>query len=170
MLTTLQRWGGILIHPKVTLAAMRDGSLAAGRWDGWLLPLVFVLGCQTQQVVEVFARFVRISGVLTLIGGLAMVLLVPIFAALLLEGLIGSSRARYRHLPLVPLVLLATLGNLLRQLGVALPGPQYLPEILGTLWGVGLAVWIRQVMPEDADADAAAAAAAAEPASEVQHG
>jgi hypothetical protein len=30
---------------------------------------------------------------------------------------------------------------------VALPGPRYLPEILGTLWAAGLGLWIRKAIP-----------------------
>jgi hypothetical protein len=48
---------------------------------------------------------------------------------------------------LVALVLVATVGNLLRQQGVVWPGPRYLPEMLGLVWTVGIAIWIRSRMP-----------------------
>jgi hypothetical protein len=78
---------------------------------------------------------------------LAISLLTPLLAGLLVESLVGSARSRYRHLPLVALVVVTIVGNLLRQQGVVLPGPRYLPEMLGTVWAAGLALWIRKSIP-----------------------
>ncbi|MCA9685708.1 MAG: hypothetical protein KC457_26260, partial [Myxococcales bacterium] len=150
--TTLTRWGGILLRPKQTLAAIAAGTLATGG-DGLGLTLAYLLGCQVENLAEAIARWRAFDSLLVLVNGLAWALLTPILVGLLLEGLIGSARGRVRHLSLAPLVLLATLGNLLRQQGVHLPGPVYLPEILATLWGAGLAMWMRRELPDD---DAAA--------------
>ena len=150
--TALTRWGGILLRPKQTLAAIAAGTLATGG-DGLGLTLAYLLGCQVENLTEAIARWRAFDSLLVLVNGLAWALLTPILVGLLLEGLIGSARGRVRHLSLAPLVLLATLGNLLRQQGVHLPGPVYLPEILATLWGAGLAMWMRRELPDD---DAAA--------------
>lgn len=151
----LERFGGILLRPKATLARLHADE---GRRDGWVLVGLFVLGSQIERLTETVARFEVFRSVLLLFNGLALALLTPVLVGFMVEGVIGAARSRYRHLPLVALVLLATLGNLLRQQGVTLPGPRYLPEMLGAAWALGLAWWIRKRMPaaptEDAQVEA----------------
>jgi hypothetical protein len=143
-LAAMQRWGGILIQPRATLTALGDRE---GRYDWWLLAGLFVLGSQVEYLTEAVARFQAFRSVLVLINALALSLLTPLLVGLLAESLVGSARSRYRHLPLVALVVVATVAHLLRQQGVVLPGPRYLPEMLGTVWAAGLALWIRKAIP-----------------------
>lgn len=145
----LERWGGILIRPGATLRRL---GVDEGKWDGWLLSALFVLGSQIQRLVETVAKFEAVRSYSLLLNGFALALLTPILVGLLVEGVVGAARSRYRNLPLVPLVLVATVGNLLRQQGVELPGPRYLPEMLGAAWGLGLAVWIRRSLPPESKA------------------
>jgi hypothetical protein len=144
IMAAIQRWGGILIQPRATLAALGQHE---GRHDWWLLAGLFVLGSQVQHLTEAVARFQAFRSVLVLVNALAISLLTPLLVGLLVEGLVGGSRSRYRHLPLVALVVVTVVANLLRQQGVMLPGPRYLPEILGTLWAAGLGLWIRKSIP-----------------------
>jgi hypothetical protein len=140
----LQRWGGILIQPRATLAGLSNHE---GRYDWWLLAGLFVLGSQVEHLTAAVARFQAFRSGLVLVNALAISLLTPLLAGLLVESLVGAARSRYRHLPLVALVVVAILANLARQQGVVLPGPRYLPEMLGTAWAAGLAVWIRKTIP-----------------------
>ncbi|HLT40672.1 MAG TPA: TlpA disulfide reductase family protein [Enhygromyxa sp.] len=140
----LARFGGILIRPNATLSSLRADE---GRFDGWVLALLFVLGSQIERLTGAAARFEVFGSVLLLVNALALALLTPVLVGFMVEGVVGATRSRYRHLPLVALVLVATLGNLLRQQGVALPGPRYLPEMIGAIWALGLALWIRKRMP-----------------------
>jgi hypothetical protein len=140
----MQRWGGILIQPRATLETLGPEQ---GRHDWWLLAGLFVLGSQVQHLTEAVARFQAFRSVLVLVNALAISLLTPLLVGLLVEGLVGGARNRYRHLPLVALVAVTVVANLLRQQGVLLPGPRYLPEMLGTLWAAGLGLWIRKAMP-----------------------
>jgi hypothetical protein len=144
MLTALQRWGGFLIHPRATLSSLSPDE---GRHDWWWLALLFVLGSQIQHLTEAVARFQAFRSVLVLVNALAVSLLTPLLVGILVEALVGAPRSRYRHLPLVVLVVVATICNLLRQQSVMLPGPHYLPEMLGTVWAAGLGLWIRKSMP-----------------------
>jgi thiol-disulfide isomerase/thioredoxin len=140
----LQRCGGVLIRPQATLAELAPGE---GRRDAWVLAGLWLLGSQVERLTEAAARFEALGSVLLLVNVLALALLTPLLVGLVVEGIVGVARSRYRQLPLVALVAVATIGNLLRQQGVELPGPRYLPEMLGAAWAVGLAVWIRKRMP-----------------------
>lgn len=145
-LAALRRFGGILISPRATLLALDP---AEGRWDGWVLAALFVLGSQIDRLTEAIARFEVFRSGWVLLNALALALLTPLLVGLMVEGVVGAARARTRHLPVTALVLSATVGNLLRQQGVSLPGPHYLPEILGTAWALGLGFWIRKRMPPE---------------------
>jgi hypothetical protein len=149
MLAAIQRWGGILVQPRRTLEALRHGPRGLGRHDGWWLMGLYVVGSQIQRLTEAVAKFEVIGSFAMLFNAIAIALLAPVLVALLVEGLVGVERARYRNLPIAALVLVATLGTLLRSFHVDLPGPTYLPEMLGTAWAGGLAIWIRKTMPAE---------------------
>lgn len=142
----IERWGGILIAPRATLEALGPDE---GRYDGWWLAALFVLGSQLEHLTATVARYQAFQNVWILINGLALALLTPLFVGFMVEGFVGAARPRYRSLPLVALVVAATLANLGRQQGLSLPGPHYLPEMLGAAWAGGLALWIRKTMPVD---------------------
>lgn len=144
--SALQRYGGILIRPRATLQALEEGE---GRFDWWILAALFLLGSQLQHLTETVARFLVFDSFWLLVNGLAIALLTPLFVGLVVESVVGASRSRFRHLPLVALVLVSSVGNLLRSAGVTLPGPRYLPEMLGAAWALGLAAWIRANMPAE---------------------
>lgn len=152
MLAAIQRWGGILVLPRRTLEALRNSPSGLGRFDGWWLMGLYVLGSQLQRLIEAAAKFEVLGSYALLFNAIAVALLAPVLVALLVEGLVGVQRARYRNLPIAALVAVSTLGTLLRQLHVDVPGPTYLPEMLGTLWAAGLAMWIRKTMPAEPDA------------------
>lgn len=157
-LAAIARWGGILVEPRRTLEALRDsasrspateGASGLGRFDGWWLMGLYVIGSQIQRLTEAVAKFEVLGSFAMLFNALAIALLAPVLVALLVEGLVGVQRARYRNLPIAALVAVSTIGTLLRSFHVTLPGPTYLPEILGTLWAGGLAIWIRKTMPAE---------------------
>lgn len=165
--TAIQRWGGILVRPRATLEALGANE---GKYDWWWLAGLFVLGSQIQHLIETVARYQAFRSFLLLINGLAIALLTPLLVGMIVESLVGAPRARYRNLPLVALVVVATLANLLRQQGVEIPGPRYMPEIVGTLWAAGLGLWIRKAMPVPSlDAEFDEFAVTAENSREVRH-
>jgi hypothetical protein len=151
MLAAIQRWGGILVLPRRTLEGLRDGPVGLGRFDGWWLMGLYLVGSQIQRLIEAVAKFEVLGSYAMLFNAIAIALLAPVLVMLLVEGLVGVQRSRYRNLPIAALVAVATLGTLLRQLHVDVPGPTYLPEMLGTFWAAGLAIWIRNEMPADPD-------------------
>lgn len=144
MRDALERFGGILIHPKATVLGLRAEE---GRHDGWILIGLFVLGSQIDRLIGAVARFEVYRSPLLLLNALALAILIPVLVGFMIEGVVGAKQSRFRHLPVVALVLIATLGNLLRQQGVALPGPRYLPEMIGAAWALGIAGWIRRAAP-----------------------
>ncbi len=149
MLAAIQRWGGILVRPRRTLEALRASPPAVGRYDAWWLIGLYVIGSQIERLTAALAQFEVVGSFAMLFNAVAIALLAPVLVALLIEGLVGVRRTRTRNLPIAALVLVATIGTLLRQFQVALPGPTYLPEMLGTLWAAGLAIWIRKSLPVD---------------------
>ena len=142
----LERYGGVLVRPRATLEALEEGE---GRYDWWVLAAVFVLGSQIEHLAETVARFEAFASWWLLVNGFAIALLTPLLVSLVVESIVGAGRSRYRHLPLVALVWVATLANLLRQQGVVLPGPRYMPEMIGAVWAAGLGVWIRAKLPAE---------------------
>lgn len=150
----LDRFGGILVRPRATLEALGPGE---GRRDWWVLAGLFVLGSQIEHLTEAIARYQAFRSFWLLVNGFALALLTPLLVGLLVESIVGAGRSRYRYLPLVALVLVATVANLLRQQGVVIPGPRYLPEMIGALWAAGLGVWIRKAMPAVDSGDGASA-------------
>ncbi len=154
MLDAIQRWGGILVRPRRTLEALREGPAARGRFDGWWLMALYVVGSQIERLTEALAKFEVLGSFAMLFNAIAIALLAPILVALMVESLVGSNRPRYRNLPIAALVAVSTLGTLLRLFHVSLPGPVYLPEMLGTFWAAGLAIWIRRSFPAEVEADA----------------
>jgi hypothetical protein len=152
MRSALERWGGILVVPRRTLAALRDDPPGVGRFDAWWLMGMYVAGSQIQRLTEAVAKFEVIGSYPMLFNAIAIALLAPVMVALLVEGLVGANRARFRNLPIAALVFVATIGTLLRSLHVDLPGPTYLPEMLGTSWAAALAIVIRKSMPAESEA------------------
>jgi hypothetical protein len=149
MFAAIARWGGILVHPRRTLDALREAPHGLGRFDGWWLMGLYVVGSQIQRLTEALAKFEVLGSFAMLFNAIAVALLAPVLVALLVEGLVGVERSRHRNLPIAALVVVSTIGTLLRSFHVDLPGPTYLPEMLGTLWAAGLAIWIRKTMPAE---------------------
>lgn len=151
MFAAVQRWGGVLVRPRATFEAFHAAHSAdprVGKWDAWALTGLYVAGSQVQAISEALAKYQAFDSLAILFNGVAMAVLAPILVGFLAEALLGARHRAYGNMTLVPLVALATVANLLRQQGVQLPGPHYLPEMMGSAWAVALAFWGRARLPK----------------------
>lgn len=141
-LAALARWGGLLLRPRATVAALPH---AAGRRDGALFLLLYAAGAHLLPIGDAVADFLALaslSALPVLLSGLAAV--VPwLVATLGVEALLGPQRAHRAALCLLPMLLLVTAGRLLAGLGHPVPLPRYGLDILGALLAGGLALWLR---------------------------
>lgn len=147
VIAALDRWGGLLVAPRATAA--RTGP-DQGRHDGLILTVVYLLGTELYGVMEAVAGLVALKnlGALVMIGAqLGRALLAPILAVVVAETLLGPARAHRRAAVLLPLVFLGSVTHALRQQGLALPGPSWVPEAVGAALGVALVWWIRDAVP-----------------------
>lgn len=143
----LARYGGILVRPRATVAALAP---RVGAWDEWILVVLYVLGSQVERVAEALASLAALgfgSGILVFASGLGRAVLPPILVSVLVDGLLGRPRGHRRGVFLVPLVLVASLARLAEQHGLRLPGPGFLPELAGAIWCAGLALYARSAVP-----------------------
>lgn len=150
MLDAIIRWGGVLVAPRATL---RETPRDEGRWDGVMLAIVYVLATQMVRLAEAVSGWMAtrdMGGILILLQGLGRGLLPPVLVVLAVETLLGDDRAFRRGIFLAPLVLMGSVAGILRGVGVVLPGPSFLPELVGAAWGVALAVIMREAIPADA--------------------
>lgn len=154
----LARYGGILLRPRATVAALDP---RVGGWDEWILTGLYVLGSQVGRVAEALASVAALglgSGVLILASGVGRAVLPPILVSVLVDSLLGRARGYRRGVFIVPLVLVAALARLAAQQGVRLPGPTYMPELVAAVWCAALALFTRSAVPKQAPADAEPAA------------
>lgn len=141
-LAAFARWGGFLLRPRATVAALPH---AVGRRDGAVFLLLFAVGVHLLPLGDALADFLAmaaLSALPALLGG--FVVLIPwLVATLAVEAILGPARAHRAALCLLPMLLLLTLARLLAGLGLPLPVPKYTLEIAGALLAAGLAVYVR---------------------------
>lgn len=139
----LQRYGGMLVRPRATVAALDPKE---GLHDGSWLGLLYLLGGHVHALMEAVATAVAVrnwSGLLVLGSQLGRSLLAPILVLLVAETVLGPGRRHRRGLCLVPLLLVAVASELLSRGGIAPPWPRLGPALVGGLASAGLAAWIR---------------------------
>ena len=142
----LSRWGGMLWRPRAHAAEL---AAAEGPRDGLWLGLLYLVGTSVYALVAGLADAlaVRNLGGLIMFGStLARALVVPILVLVAGEAVLGAERSHRRGLGLLPLVILGTAAHTLRQLGIATPGPSWLPDAVGGVLGVALVWWIRDAV------------------------
>ena len=154
MTEALGRIGGYLLGPRAHAAVVEPG---AGRWDAVLLGALYAVGTSIYPIAESLASLWAVrnwGGVVTVAAALGRALIAPVLLLVIVETVLGSTRAYQRAAGLLPLVLVATAAHAARQMGWALPGGPYMPEILGGLLGVGLAFWIKPAIVPERELDA----------------
>lgn len=166
-LGALARYGGILLRPRSTVAALDP---RVGTWDEWILTVLYVLGSQVGRIAQALASVAAVglgNGILVLASGVGRAVLPPILVSVLVDSLLGRARGYRRGVFIVPLVTIASAARLAAQQGLRLPGPSYLPELVAAVVCAGLALYARSAVPvEEPDAKADAPAKDAEEASE----
>jgi thiol-disulfide isomerase/thioredoxin len=144
----LARCGGVLVRPRATVASLGPDE---GRRDGLWLGLLFFVGGHLLDLLEGLATLVAVrnwGGVAVVISKLG-VLVAPILASIVAETILGSERAKRAGLCIVPLVVISVAAHAALRLGVTLPGPGWLPTIVGMSATIGLAFTLR--FAEDAE-------------------
>ena len=145
---TIERWGGVLLHPRDTLAALAP---EVGRRDGRWLVLLFVVGTQLLPFGLALKSLLATGG---LGGGIAFAsaivrtLLGPIIVVVLAEFALGAQRSYRSGTYLVPLVAVAVTASLLRLAGVANIGSMSVVAV-GAAWSLGVVFYTKAaVNPE----------------------
>ncbi len=153
VLQTLARYGGVLVQPRATLAAL---SIDEGRWDGVVLGVAYLAGSQLLRLAQGLAGLAAtqdFNGLLVLAQALGRGLLPPILVLFIIESLLAPEQNYRRGVYLLPLVVVAALARLLTIVGViggagaALQVPSYAPEILGAVLCAVLVLRTRSVVP-----------------------
>lgn len=146
--TALSRWGGAIVAPRRTVAAL---PLDQGTRDGLVLGALYVLGTSVYPMAAAVATVVATHSVVALASGVARVLLTPIVVLVLTETLLGSRRSYRGGITLLPLVLVGTIAHLLVMLRLpSLPG--LWPDVVGAVGAAAYALWIRTSVPLEPDA------------------
>lgn len=142
MIDLLRRVGGVLLAPRALLASLPEGT---GRRDGAILFAAYILALGLPGLSAAAADLLAL-GLLPGLSGLAQALLplLPwVLALSLVEWRLGDVRAHRAGLCLVPLLVLAGLAHLADLRGLEVPGPAYLPALLGGLASLALATRAR---------------------------
>lgn len=138
----LARWGGFLLRPRATAAALDPD---AGPRDGLVFIALYALGAHLLPLGDAVADFAAMFGLAalpTLLAGFTV--LIPwLVATLGVEAILGPQRAHRAALCLLPMLLVVVLARLLAGAGHPLPVPKYSVEIAGAVLAAGLALWIR---------------------------
>lgn len=150
MIDLLARVGGVLLAPRRLFHHLSAGT---GRHDGAVLFCAYLLAVALPGGSAALADLLAL-GLLAGLSGLAQALL-PVLPWLLtlsaVEWRLGDARTHRAGLCLVPLLALATLAHLAELRGLALPGPSYLPPLLGGLASLALASLARSAIPPTPD-------------------
>ncbi len=145
LLRALARYGGILVQPRATARALPDDE---GLYDGIWLGVLYLLSVGLLDVLRGVATArvtANLSGLLMLLAAVGRVVVVPIVVLVACETVLGRSRAHRRGLLLVPLLVVVTAAHELSFHGLALRA--FVPEIIGGLLCVALALWVRDEVP-----------------------
>lgn len=139
----LARWGGALIAPRRTVAAL---SAEDGARDGLVLGTLYVIGTALYPMTETLATVISTHSLVALASGVARVLLTPIVVLVLVETLLGGDRSHRGGLFLLPLVVAGTLAHVLATFEVWTV-PALWPDFVGAAAAAGLALWARTSIP-----------------------
>lgn len=150
--SVLARWGGALIAPRRTVAALRAED---GARDGLVLGTLYVIGTALYPMTDTLATVISTHSLVALASGVARVLLTPIVVLVLVETLLGGDRSHRGGLFLLPLVVLGTLAHMLATFEV-LAIPALWPDFVGAAAAAGLALWTRTSIPVEPAAKAKA--------------
>jgi hypothetical protein len=134
------------LHPRETTASLAPEE---GARDGLWLGILYVLGSQLISVGQAAKSLMVTSsnGALMMLASQAgRILLPPLVLSLVVEFLLGPSKAHRRGLFLMPLVICATAANLIRQFGVA-HNDELTPLLVGAVWAIGLVFLTRAAIP-----------------------
>src|SRR5690606_14209646 len=118
----LERWGGLLIAPRSTLARLAP---EADAHDGWWLGALYVLGGDFVHVRAAIGTAFGLggfAGACAVVLWLGRALIVPIVALAAAYYVVGRALAYRSTVVLVPLVLGMTCVHVAEQLGFALGG------------------------------------------------
>lgn len=141
-MNALARWGGALLRPRTTFAALGPDE---GPRDGLLFLVLYAVGAHLLPIgdaVADFAAMASLAALPTLLSGL--VVLIPwLVATLGVEAILGPSRAHRAALCLLPLLLVVVAARLAAGLGHPLPIPKYSIEVAGALLAAALALYVR---------------------------
>lgn len=150
MTTLLHRIGAVLLAPRRLLTDLPE---SAGRHDGAALFAAYTLALGLPGLSAALADFLAL-GLLPGLPGLAQALL-PLLPWVLtlsvVEWRLGDARAHRAGLCLVPLLTLGVLAHLADQRGLDIPGPGYLPALLGGLASLALAGLARPAIAPRSD-------------------
>lgn len=152
LIRALHRYGGMLVHPRATARALRADE---GALDGLWLGLLYLLSVGTLDILRGVATArvtANLSGALMLLAAVGRVLVVPIVVLVVCETVLGRARSYRRGLMLVPLLLTVAVAHELAAQGLALGN--YVPEIVGGLLSLGLALWVRDAIAAEPEASA----------------
>lgn len=145
----MPRWGGLLVAPRRTVAALTSGD---GRRDGLWLCGLYLAGTELPELIAALAALAAVrdaGGVMMFASVVARVLLVPVLALLVAEMVLGRARAYRRAVVLLPLLLGATALRGLSQFGWDPPGARIFYDVAFALFGVGLVAWVRRHVPPE---------------------
>jgi hypothetical protein len=141
MWRALARYGGALVAPRATVAALPPDE---GARDGVWLGLAYLLVTGVSPFIEGLANLNatrNFNGAMMVLAALGRSLIVPIVALVIVETILGAGRAHRRGLALMPavVVVLALRHVPWRALS---PWP-FVPEALAIVAAIGWAVWMR---------------------------
>ncbi len=148
----LARWGGVLVAPRRTVAAL---AVEDGARDGLVLGTLYVIGTALYPMTDTIATGVSTHSLVALAAGVARVLLTPIVVLVLVETLLGGRRSYRGGLFLLPLVVLGTLAHVLASFEVV-SIPALWPDFAGAAAAGALALWARKSIPVEPAAEASA--------------
>ena len=152
---TLARYGGALLRPRSTFAALAPED---GPHDGLVFILLYAVGARLLPLGDAVADFsamASLSALPTLLAGFAA--LIPWLVAVLgVEAILGPARAYRSALCMVPMLVLVVLARLAAGMGYGLALPRYSVEIVGAVLAAALAIHVRAAIRVSEEAAAPA--------------
>jgi len=153
----LERWGGLLIAPRSTLARLAP---EADAHDGWWLGALYVLGAEFDDVLAAIATAIGLGGfggAFAVVLALGRALIVPIVALAAADFVLGRARAYRSTVVLVPVVLGMTCVHVAEQLGFALGGARWVAVVGVAAASLVWLAWLRSaIAPQPSPSEVAA--------------